>query len=539
MKDELNINNSKKLIIGISILFCTVILIIGATTAFFTEGDTKETGNIVSTDQVSLLFDDNNDYMFGNLIPVSEEDVLKFASKDTDICKYQEAMYACNLYEFTITNNSNVSQELIITLNPTFNEFGNLHYVLLDKNKDDISLDNVPVSNGHINGTNSTEIANKVVLGTGSSKTYTLVYYVKNLEDIDQTEQDAGKQFYAKVRVDSITTGTYAETLMESRCYEYEEITDGEYTGTYKLTKFNGINHDTGVADTTCGVAQNGDFYSVIVPSKLKDEEGNELEISTLGNKLFAAVIIENENMIMNPYYTKINNIDIENGIKEFEDGIYNEGVNMCGTFVGIGKNIENGEVVSNPIITLPNTLNKIGKLSFAMIALENIIIPKSVEIINDMAFYNSATLSNITFEVDSEGISNLKTIGEAAFEFTSLEEVEIPYSVTYIEDDAFKVETLEKVTFLGDLEDTTNQLAIGNYAFDANLNYTTKENPLIIPARVTSIGDGAFGNSQYNSNLKFIKYMGSSTALSNLGTNWYKTNVVEYIKSKDEYVVN
>ena len=70
---------------------------------------------------------------------------------------------------------------------------------------------------------------------------------------------------------------------MESRCYEYEEITEGDYAGTYKLTKFNGID-ENGNADTTCGVTKDGEFYSIEVPSKIKDENGNELEISTLGN---------------------------------------------------------------------------------------------------------------------------------------------------------------------------------------------------------------------------------------------------------------
>ena len=73
MEKELNINNSKKLIIGVSILFCTIILIIGTTLAFFTQSDTKETGNIVTTNiNGTLKFYDNNDYMFGNFVFVNE-----------------------------------------------------------------------------------------------------------------------------------------------------------------------------------------------------------------------------------------------------------------------------------------------------------------------------------------------------------------------------------------------------------------------------------------------------------------------------------
>ena len=46
---EINTDNSKKLIIGVSILFCTVILIIGTTTAYFTQSDSEDTSNIVTT----------------------------------------------------------------------------------------------------------------------------------------------------------------------------------------------------------------------------------------------------------------------------------------------------------------------------------------------------------------------------------------------------------------------------------------------------------------------------------------------------------
>ena len=68
-------NNSKKLIIGVSILFCTVILIIGVTTAYFTQSDSEDIGNIVATDKVTLDYQDNDDYMLGELIPINEDDL--------------------------------------------------------------------------------------------------------------------------------------------------------------------------------------------------------------------------------------------------------------------------------------------------------------------------------------------------------------------------------------------------------------------------------------------------------------------------------
>ena len=78
---EKNTNNSKKLIIVLSILFCTIILIIGATTAYFTQSGIKSTGNVVATKKVELeYYDDfveNDNYMRQELIPASKDNVIK------------------------------------------------------------------------------------------------------------------------------------------------------------------------------------------------------------------------------------------------------------------------------------------------------------------------------------------------------------------------------------------------------------------------------------------------------------------------------
>ena len=58
---------------------------------------------------------------------------------------------------------------------------------------------------------------NGIVLGPKEHKTYTIIYYVKNFNDKDQTEEDANKKFYANVRVDSITTGIYVDNKKYSR----------------------------------------------------------------------------------------------------------------------------------------------------------------------------------------------------------------------------------------------------------------------------------------------------------------------------------
>lgn len=217
--NNLNENNSKKIIIGISIMFCTIILIIGATTAYFTQSSSKTTSNIVTTDiNETIGYTDNNDYMRNNLIPVVGTDVDDFAMKnskngyrDNDICVYTEKYNACSLYQFTITNNANVTQELMITLNPEPNEYANLYYMMYEGNQNTLTPSSKVVKEStHIEGKNSSVMANEIILKPNESKTYTVVFYILS-KNYDQTSVDAGKNFGSIIRVDSITTGQYTE----------------------------------------------------------------------------------------------------------------------------------------------------------------------------------------------------------------------------------------------------------------------------------------------------------------------------------------
>ena len=74
MKKELNTNNSKKLIIGVSILFCAIVLVVGTSLAFFTQSDSKEIGNVVTENiNGTLKFYDNNDYSLVILFPLMKK----------------------------------------------------------------------------------------------------------------------------------------------------------------------------------------------------------------------------------------------------------------------------------------------------------------------------------------------------------------------------------------------------------------------------------------------------------------------------------
>ena len=116
-------NNTKKLVIGISIIFCIIILILGTSYAFFGGSSSNKIDELVTENiNNTLKYTDNSDYMKGNLIPVIEDDVSSFVMNNSEldnICKYTDEYNACSLYEFTIENTASVAQKLNATLTPT------------------------------------------------------------------------------------------------------------------------------------------------------------------------------------------------------------------------------------------------------------------------------------------------------------------------------------------------------------------------------------------------------------------------------------
>jgi hypothetical protein len=190
-----------------------------------------------------------------NLIPVKEGDVSLFATKNSvnttdkytneDICHYQDDMYACSLYEFTITNNADVTQDMKVTLNPDPNEFTNLHYLVYESKQLELTTDSkVAKEATPIDKENASTMIESVTLTPKESKTYTVVFYIKAM-GYDQTGEDADKNFGAIIRVDSITTGEFEIETAGTTCYDEPElISEGDYAGGYRLTKFNGIDEN-------------------------------------------------------------------------------------------------------------------------------------------------------------------------------------------------------------------------------------------------------------------------------------------------------
>ena len=123
----------------------------------------------------------------------------------------------------------------------------------------------------------------------------------------------------------------------------------------------------------------------------------------------------------------------------------------------------------------------RVGKGIFAGLkGLKTVVIPDSVETIEDHAFKECTNLSEITLP------SQLKTIGEGAFEFcTGLTELPIPDGVTLIDDYAFYKCTNLKTQMPASLK------KIGKHAFD----FCTSLTDIVLPEGFETIYEYAFGH--------------------------------------------
>ncbi len=174
-------------VIGIATL---VVTIIGATFAFFS-ATTNSAPNAVNTSAatVSLGFTPVDTGIKQALIPVDEK-LSRFASvvgTGASDCKDDNGNNICSVYQFTISNPSpTAAQRIYVTLDPTVNEFSNLHYAVFKGDDNAIKgktakydVDGTAVTTGsdtaaHVVGTNGDLVISDTPFGANSTTSHTL-----------------------------------------------------------------------------------------------------------------------------------------------------------------------------------------------------------------------------------------------------------------------------------------------------------------------------------------------------------------------------
>lgn len=125
---------------------------------------------------------------------------------------------------------------------------------------------------------------------------------------------------------------------------------------------------------------------------------------------------------------------------------------------------------------TVANTVEKLGKVSFASNKLESIKLPDNLKYIGESAFQYSG-IKSISLP------DSVEYLGKYAFNRSVLESVEIPTKIINIEEGCFEYcYQLKNVLFKGNIEN------INDYAFNSCESLAVID----IPDSVTHIGDGA-----------------------------------------------
>ena len=124
-------------------------------------------------------------------------------------------------------------------------------------------------------------------------------------------------------------------------------------------------------------------------------------------------------------------------------------------------------------ILTLPDSLKYIGARSFARLKITEIILPKSIEIIKEGAFYNCSFLN----KVNLGECPNLTYIGSQAFSNCSIEEITIPAGVEVMGELVFNQNNVDLLVHCMVNEKPSNWNNNWDYTYKEGVKITVERN--------------------------------------------------------------
>lgn len=326
-------------------------------------------------------------------------------------------------------------------------------------------------------------------------------YYCQSLESVvipDKVTSIGSKAFYACINLKNVTIGNGVKTIGESAFQECNSLESVE------------------IPDSVTSIGKNA-FHKCYDLTTVEIGSG----VETIGDYAFYRCDILTRFIVNteNPNYSSS------------DDGII-----LC--------NKEGNTLIAYPTakdnVEIPNFIKTIGARSFeSMTTITSVTIPEGITTIENNAFDKCSGLTSVTFAENSQ----LTTIGEFAFyQCTSLTSIDIPDSVTTIEEQAFNecssLESVEisknatqllestffKCTSLKSVIIPDSVTTVGSSVFSGCTNLESVKigagmteigafmfngcgfTSIVIPAKITKIGAGAFGESK----LEIVNYTGS-----------------------------
>ena len=294
----------------------------------------------------------------------------------------------------------------------------------------------------------------------------------------------------------------------------YSPVVDGKAPLTYKITKVMDNNGDGKFKTGEVCVYENGAEMkelesitipaTVVIPIKIGTTESTQtFTVTAIGDGTNQAFTATNSNKLAT--LTIGANVALINA-NAFKDVATLATVTFGGAETEIGNHAFYGTIIS--ALTLPSKLQTIGNFAFAANGskyptFSTLAIPATVKTIGESAFEGCENLSTVTLAASSQ----LNTIGDGAFAYTSLTELDLSNATAYDATPAVTTDPLQGMTAFG-----TDGTEYGPFTSATHKN-TSLITKVVLPTTCVTVNQSACQNLQYLSeiDLKNVTTIGAT----------------------------